>query len=120
MVVGSRRSPSGIVPAPVTVFQRADIGTNMALQKMEFFSDENVDGLVPLKDDGTIRFTIDNRCIRVTGLEDGDHVELYTLDGKAVATAKSGIDGQAKIELPVAQTVYILKAGETTFKVRVK
>ena len=94
--------------------------TNMALQKMEFFSDENVDGLVPLKDDGTIRFTIDNRCIRVTGLEDGDHVELYTLDGKAVATAKSGIDGQAKIELPVAQTVYILKAGETTFKVRVK
>jgi hypothetical protein len=48
-------------------------------------------------------------------------VTLYTLDGQAVVSTKATASGNAVVSLPEkGSTAYILKAGETTFKIGVK
>ncbi|MBO7069606.1 MAG: C10 family peptidase [Bacteroidaceae bacterium] len=96
--------------------------TNMSLQKMEFLYDQDPDGIDTVQKDGipTVRFTVNGNSIYVSGLTAGDSVSLFTTDGKTVATDKANTEGFAKIGLPKGKTTYILRAGETSFKLRIK
>jgi len=95
--------------------------TNMSLQKMTFFSKSD-DGIEKLEKDDipSVRFTVEGNTIHVSGMAANEHVSLYTTDGILTASAMTSAEGNASITLPAGQQVYIMKAGNTSFKLRVK
>ena len=65
-----------------------------------------------------VRLCQTERGIDVTGLAPHTTVALYSPSGILMATAKATADGRARIDIPAGQSVYILKVGAATFKVR--
>ncbi|MBR1800524.1 MAG: hypothetical protein IJ767_03400 [Bacteroidaceae bacterium] len=87
---------------------------------MEFFYDEEADGIEAVGSDrasSAVRFRVNGRNIDISGMQAGALVGLYTLDGVAVATANAAADGRASIGVP-ASGIYVLKAGDASFKIR--
>jgi len=99
-------------------------GYKAVLGKLEFYYDEAAAAAgidTPSRPDNGIRLQIDRSCVTLSGLAQGTMVTLYTLDGQTVASAKATASGNAVISLPEkGSTAYILKAGESTFKIGVK
>ena len=89
------------------------------LEKITFvYVDPSTVGNV-LSDNVTICMT-GNHEMEMGGLANGETVNVYTTDGKQVASAKVYSNGNAKVEVPVSAdgTIYVVKAGKLAFKVR--
>lgn len=58
----------------------------------------------------------------ISGLQKGETVMLYTLDGRLVNSATASANGNVRLRLPVSRsgTAYIVKAGKASFKIRTK
>ena len=94
------------------------------LKNLEFFYDEEADGIETIPAEGnasTVRFRVTGRTIDVSGLKAGEEVVLYALDGTIVASAKSRAGGRTSMTVPEGSAMtYVLKAGEVSFKIRTK
>ena len=99
-------------------------GYSAKLGKLEFYYDEAAAAAgidTPSRPDNGIRLQIDRSCVTLSGLAQGTMVTLYTLDGQAVVSTKATFSGNAVVSLPEkGSTAYVLKAGESTFKIGVK
>ena len=60
--------------------------------------------------------------MEISGLAKGEKIGIYTLDGQKVASAKATADGKASIAISGSEagTVYVVKTGRLSFKVRTK
>lgn len=65
-----------------------------------------------------VRFFHSEHGIDMTGLPSRTTVALYSPTGILMATTTATADGRARIDIPAGQSVYILKVGAATFKVR--
>ena len=92
------------------------------IRKISFFYDNTVIGINDTPTNyGNVRFSIDGRRIRITGLQNGEMVSLYHLDGRLVNSVKAARDGTTLMDLTGSQgLVYVLKAGNSSFKIRIK
>lgn len=111
-LTGTLHVPAGCKEA----YAAADVWKNFA---------NIVDDLSPMPtgiEDGNmvndVRFFHSEHGIDMTGLPSRTTVDLYSPSGILMATAKATADGRARIDIPAGQSVYILKVGAATFKVR--
>ncbi|MCR4836343.1 MAG: hypothetical protein K5899_08190 [Bacteroidaceae bacterium] len=72
-------------------------------------------------DNVIIRMT-GNHEMEVSGLANGETVSVYTTDGKQIASANAYANGNAKVDIPGSETgtVYVVRTGKLSFKVRTK
>lgn len=63
----------------------------------------------------------DGRLIDIGGLQSGEWAMLYTIDGRLLAKVQA-TNGKAALELPAAKagTIYVVKCGSGSFKLRVR
>lgn len=73
-------------------------------------------------DDGqTVRYDITAQRIRVSGLQSGQSVSLFTLGGSQLASAEADAQGRAELTLSgTSGTVYVVKVGGKAFKLTIK
>ena len=92
------------------------------IRRISFFYDDTVNGINDVTiDSGRVRFAIEGRQIHITGLQHGETVSLYHLDGRQLKSVKALADGTARMDISGSQgLVYVLKAGDTSFKLRIK
>jgi hypothetical protein len=74
---------------------------------------------VPADNNVIVRMT-GSHGMEICGLADGEAVSVFTLDGKQIVSTKALANGNAFVALPGSEagTVYIVKTGEVSFKVR--
>ncbi|MDO4160612.1 MAG: hypothetical protein Q4D41_09175 [Prevotellaceae bacterium] len=66
-----------------------------------------------------IKTTMSDGKATISGLKEGAHVQVYTLDGKMVSVVKASADGNVTVNLSSLQngTVYILKTPNASYKI---
>lgn len=62
-----------------------------------------------------VKFAFSKTGMQAAGLQAGETVSVYTLNGTRVATAKVGADGKVSVNLP-QKGVYVVKAGRVSYK----
>lgn len=70
-------------------------------------------GAVTATDKGNVTFAVSGGYITASGVNPGTAVSLYTTDGRKAAAATADSGGRAKLPLPQAAGVYIVRAGKT-------
>ena len=83
----------------------------------------NPSGIGKTLSDSHVTFKMtDGHGLEICGLTKGDKIGVYTLDGRKVASTKATADGKASIAISGSEagTVYIVKTGKLSFKVRTK
>lgn len=81
---------------------------------IEFSVSTGVEGVLAA---GDVKFAIAGDIITCTGLEAGQAVEVYALDGAKALAAVADADGYAVVDAsPLASGAYILAAGSNSFK----
>lgn len=67
---------------------------------------------------GNIAFSVNGNEITASGLKGGESLEVYGIDGKAIATASVGADGTAAVNISaLGSGIYVVKAGNKSYKV---
>lgn len=67
---------------------------------------------------GDITFSINGNMVSANGLTKGDNLEIYSIDGKAIANASVDANGAASVDISVlGQGVYVVKAGKKSYKI---
>jgi hypothetical protein len=63
-----------------------------------------------------------NHVIEVNGISKGEKISVFSTDGRQLSTIKASSAGSATIELPESEpgTIYVVKTGKVSFKVRTK
>lgn len=101
-----------------------DVNANRGIYRIIFSYVPEVDAVEELGNDSpsAVRFRMNGRRIEVSGLKAGDGVGLYTIDGQTMDTATASDRGRATLGIPGAMpgAIYVLKAGDASFKIRVK
>ena len=80
-------------------------------------------GIEDVKTDGerSIRYDITAQRIRVSGLQSGQNVSLFTLGGSLLSSAGADAQGRAELTLSgTSGTVYVVKVGGKAFKLTIK
>lgn len=62
-----------------------------------------------------ISATFSGNTLQVTA-PTGSNVNVYNLDGRAVATLKKSTNGNERFSLPLSKGVYVVRIGQQTFK----
>lgn len=98
-------------------------GNDDCMVKLSFFNDGSATGIKALNlEKMGSQIVIDGRDISVHGLQSGTSVALYALDGRILAKGQSSSNGQSVVSLPgdTSSGVYILKVGNSSFKINAK
>ena len=79
------------------------------------YSTENTTGVQVLE----ARTKITDGKLLVNGMEPGETVTAYTLDGQVIASVKAGADGSAILSTEnIQNTVLVVKTATTSFKMK--
>lgn len=87
-----------------------------------FFIDqaETATGLTFAPEQRGVMVTNDGRTVTVSGLEDGERVELYAVDGTLLDTGAAVAAGTVSLDAGQATGVVIVKAGQSSMKVSLR
>ena len=80
-------------------------------------------GIQKVSSDSNVTFKMTGgHGMEISGLAKGEKIGIYTLDGRKVASAKATSDGKASFAISgrEAGTVFVVKTGKLSFKVRTK
>lgn len=67
---------------------------------------------------GNITFAINGNRIIAKGLDKGVTMQVFSTDGKSIASAKTNASGEAIIDISkLGHGIYVVKAGKKTYKV---
>ena len=87
-----------------------------------FFIDqaETATGLTFAPEQRGVMVTNDGQTVTVSGLEDGERVELYAVDGTLLDTGAAVAAGTVNLDARQATGVVIVKAGQSSMKVSLR
>lgn len=87
-----------------------------------FFIDqaETATGLTFAPEQRGVMVTNDGQTVTVSGLEDGERVELYAIDGTLLDTGAAVAAGTVSLDAGQATGVVIVKAGQSSMKVSLR
>ena len=87
-----------------------------------FFIDqaETATGLTFAPEQRGVMVTNDGQTVTVSGLEDGERVELYAVDGTLLDTGAAVAAGTVSLDAGQATGVVIVKAGQSSMKVSLR
>jgi hypothetical protein len=72
--------------------------------------------------EGNLCVQLTDEGLQLNGLQASEAVKIYSLDGKLLYAATASPDGSAHIGISRNQpgTVYVIKAGNASFKIRTR
>lgn len=90
------------------------------MKTLEFFYDDSVEAIETAKTDNiTVRFVVHESTIDISGLNEGERIELFTLDGKSILATEASALGTVQVTVP-GGGVYILQTSHASFKILTK
>lgn len=63
-----------------------------------------------------VRFNVNGQQLSASGLKPGESLNVYTTDGKRVASARANSQGQASVSLSQRGQILVVKAAQRSFK----
>ncbi len=86
------------------------------------FVNANITGVHNVSSESIVFRLAGNHVIEVNGISKGEKISVFSTDGRQLSTIKASSAGSATIELPESEsgTIYVVKTGKVSFKVRTK
>ena len=103
-------------------FGKDEIILDQSKLKSLTFMDVSATKIDDLLAEGNLCVQLTDEGLQMNGLQAGETVKVYSLDGKLLYAATASPDGSAHIGISRNQpgTVYVIKAGNASFKVRTR
>lgn len=103
-------------------FGKDEIILDQSKLKSISFMDVSATSISKVKTNANLRVMTTTNGLDISGLQNGETVMLYTLDGKLVNSATASANGNVLLRMPSHKsgTAYIVKVGKASFKVRTK
>ena len=103
-------------------FGKDEIILDQSKLKSLTFMDVSATKIDDLLAEGNLCVQLTDEGLQMNGLQAGESVKVYSLDGKLLHAATAAADGGAHISISRNQpgTVYVIKAGNASFKVRTR
>lgn len=103
-------------------FGKDEIILDQSKLKSMIFMDVSATKIDALKAEGNLCVQLTDEGLQLNGLQASEGVKVYSLDGKLLYAATASPDGSAHIGISRNQpgTVYVIKAGNASFKIRTR
>ena len=103
-------------------FGKDEIILDQSKLKSLTFMDVSATKIDALMAEGNLCVQLTDEGLQLNGLQASEAVKIYSLDGKLLYAATASPDGSAHIGISRNQpgTVYVIKAGNASFKIRTR
>ncbi|MDO4511714.1 MAG: T9SS type A sorting domain-containing protein [Bacteroidales bacterium] len=109
--------PTASFEGTVFVFKAGDVTVNFPVDDIDNIAFGEPTAINDVKQ-SHITFAVTATQIATSGLSAGDMVEVFSIDGKNLASARADQDGAATVNISaLSQGVYVVKAGKQTYKI---
>lgn len=100
------------------VLKTSDVEVNYPIADIVEITFDLSTEIQKIKSDSQISFTINGNEIVANGLNKGEKMQLYTVDGKQVASTTTNADGAASVDISsLGRGAYVVKAGKKSYKI---
>lgn len=109
------QEPKMTFTATDVVIKAGETEVSYALEGLKITFGDTSATAVQSVEKADVRFLCGKTGFQATGLEAGEVISVYGLNGTCVATARVGADGKVSVNLP-QKGVYVVKAGKVSYK----
>lgn len=99
------------------VLTSTDVEVKYPIANVEEITFVDASAINEIKGD-KVAFAINGQVINAKGLANGELVQVYNIDGKAIAQASANAEGTVTVDIStLGKGVYVIKAGKMSYKI---